>query len=95
MDQPAKNETSQIYINLTRFFLNKPIYFFSCIETLIRNIRNQKSLTEKIYGRDIGQDSISDHVMRPALSEQRSAVPHTHHLPMHGTANASHRFHRR
>ena len=71
MDQPAKKETSQIYINLTRFFLNKPIYFFSCIETLLRNIRNQKSLTEKIYGRDIGQDSISDHVMRPALSDQR------------------------
>lgn len=47
MDQPAKKETSQIYINLTRFFLNKPIYFFSCIETLLRNIRNQKSLTEK------------------------------------------------
>ena len=32
MDQPAKKETSQIYINLTRFFLNKPIYFFSCID---------------------------------------------------------------
>ena len=27
-------------------------------------------LSENVHGRDIGQDSISDRVMRPALSEQ-------------------------
>lgn len=31
MDQPTKKETSQIYINLTRFFLNKPIYIFLAV----------------------------------------------------------------
>ena len=93
MDQPEKKETSQIYINLTRFFLNKPIYFFSCIETLLKKYKKSKITYRKKYMVETSPFTTFRKPPDNFIGEQRSAVPHTHRLPMHETANASHRFH--